>query len=79
MGFQKFRRGDEVLFDFYPVQGTLQAAPLIVVAGISTDRVKRIRGQGDKARFGQSPGHVLDIGVESPIFVNYQNDGCFTG
>ena len=68
MGFEETRRGDEVLLDFGPLHGTLHAAPLVVVAWIATQGVKRVWGKGDESGLGQAAGDVrLEPGLFSVI------------
>ncbi len=53
----------------------LHRSAVIVVAGISAQRIQRIRREADEARDGQPPGDVLDVGIEPAVLVNHEDGG----
>jgi hypothetical protein len=70
---QELEGGEEILHQLRAVERRLHLAPLLVGAGVAAERREPVGAEGEVARLGGAPHHVLDVGVEPAVLVDHQH------
>ncbi len=79
MRHQEIDGGEEIVHQLHRVDGLLQLAALVVVAGIAADACQPVGGQREVASLAKPPRDILDIGVEAAILVHDDHCGQLAG
>ena len=69
------KSGYKIFQHLVTVTVPLHCPALVVIAGISAQRSKGIRSQGDESCKRCTPCHVFDVGIQATIFMYDNNSG----
>ena len=78
MHHHPLNRREEIIHQLGRIDRRLQRLAFFIIARIPADAGQPIRGQRQKSGLGQTPGDILDIGVQAAVLMYHHHGGQFS-